>query len=73
MVQKLIYSIPLFGWMLKSASLGDTAEKVFFIFNLLAFWAIAIYFFGYPAIILPALGIVGCYMLVLALLTSGDV
>lgn len=52
---RVIYRIPVFGWLLRDAVEGDALSKAFFAFNMLVIWALAIAFFGYPAVILPAL------------------
>lgn len=71
MLARMIYHVPVFGWMLKEAALGSTTAKILFIVNCLLIWLLAIAFFGYPAIILPALaGVLGMFV-VLILITMG--
>jgi hypothetical protein len=72
MLKKLVFAIPVFGWMLKSAWYGDMVEKLFFLANLLALWAFAIYLFGYPVLIIPVLALAGFYLVGLVILTAGD-
>lgn len=67
-----LFAIPVFGWLLRSAWHGDTREKVFFVVNLLLFWAIAILNFGYPALIVPAVAIAFAYIAFMVLFTAGD-
>lgn len=67
-----LFAIPLFGWLLRSAWYGDTREKVFFVVNLLLFWAIAILYFGYPALIVPAVALAFAYLAFLVAFTAGD-
>ncbi len=55
MMGKVIYRVPLFGWMLKEAIRGPTTAKVLFGVNLLMVWLLAILTFGIPGIIIPAL------------------
>jgi hypothetical protein len=70
-IAKMIYHVPVFGWMLKDAVKGPTTAKVLFIVNLLLLWLLAIVTFGYPAIILPALTAVPVMFVVLILITKG--
>lgn len=72
MLRNLVFAVPVFGWMLKSAWHGDTTEKVSFVGNLVAIWAFAMYFFGYPAFIVPALTIVALYLIGLVYMTASD-
>jgi len=71
MLARMIYHVPVFGWMLKEAVLGRTTAKILFIVNCLLIWLLAIAFFGYPAIILPALAGVLAMFVVLILITMG--
>ncbi len=71
MIAKMIYHVPVFGWMLKEAVSGSTTAKVLFIVNLLLIWLLAIITFGYPAIILPALAAVPTMFVLLILITKG--
>ena len=50
---------------------GDT-EKVMFFVNVVLLWASAIWFFGYPALIGPAVVAAGGILLLLVALTSSD-
>jgi hypothetical protein len=71
MFAKMIYHVPVFGWMLKEAVSGPTTAKVLFIVNLLLLWLLAILTFGYPAIILPALTAVPVMFVLLILIMKG--
>lgn len=71
MIARMIYHVPVFGWMLKEAVMGPTTAKVLFIVNLLLLWLLAIVTFGYPAIILPALTAVPVMFVMLILITKG--
>jgi len=71
MIARMIYRLPLFGWMLKEAVVGPTTAKVLFVLNLLLVWLLAILAFGYPAIILPALAAVPSMFVILILITKG--
>lgn len=71
MIARMIYHVPVFGWMLKEAVSGPTTAKVLFILNLLLIWLLAIVTFGYPAIILPALTAVPTMFVILIMITKG--
>ena len=71
MIARMIYHVPVFGWMLKEAVSGSTTAKVLFIVNLLLVWLLAILAFGYPAIIIPGLTAVPLMFVVLILITKG--
>jgi hypothetical protein len=71
MIARMIYHVPVFGWMLKEAVRGPTTAKALFIVNLLLLWLLAIVTFGYPAIILPALTAVPVMFVLLILITKG--
>ncbi|PYB70499.1 hypothetical protein DMY87_21570 [Rhizobium wuzhouense] len=68
---RMVYHVPVFGWMLKEAVAGSATTKVLFIVNLLLLWLLAIVTFGYPAIILPALSAVPTMFVLLILITKG--
>ena len=72
MLKNVLFAVPVFGWMLKSAWYGDMTEKLFFLANVLALWGFAIYVFGYGALIVPLLVIVAVYLVTLVILTAGD-
>lgn len=67
-MQSLIFNIPVFGWMLREAVEGTTTARVLFIVNCVLIWILAIAWFGYPAIIIPALAAVaGMFAILLVL------
>ncbi len=69
--KKAIYSFPVLGWLLKDAVKGGPTALLWFIFNIIAVWLIAIAYFGLPALIVPALVAVPVIFVVLILLTMG--
>lgn len=71
MLAQVIYRVPILGWMLKEAISGPTTAKVLFITNILMIWLLAILYFGYPAIILPALAAVPLMFVALIIITLG--
>ena len=70
-MSKVIYSVPVFGWMLREAVRGPAATKVLFLINCVLMWLLAVAFFGYPAIIIPALCLVPMMFTILILITNG--
>ena len=68
-MQAVIYNIPVFGWMLREAVQGTVTAKLLFIINCVLLWILAIAFFGFPAIILPALAAVACMFVILITLS----
>ena len=71
LVLRLLYAVPVLGWMLKEAVEGQAGAKTLFVVNCALIWILAIAIFGYPAIILPALTIVPTIFVVLILITKG--
>ncbi len=71
MVLKVVYAIPVIGWMLREAIEGPVTAKILFLVNLVMVWILAIIMFGYPAIILPALVLVPTMFTILILITNG--
>ncbi|GAB2184007.1 hypothetical protein LAB1_13160 [Roseibium sp. LAB1] len=58
LVLRLLLAVPILNLFLKEALYGAEDAKYWFIANLAMIWAVSIYAFGYPAIILPALTLV---------------
>ncbi|MGE6781705.1 hypothetical protein ACQKGL_04210 [Ensifer adhaerens] len=71
MIARLVYHVPVFGWMLKEAVQGSQTAKVLFLVNCALIWLLAILAFGYPAIIIPALTLVPVIFVLLILITTG--
>lgn len=71
MISRMIYKVPVVGWMLKAAVSGSTVARVLVILSLLLVWLLAVLAFGYPAIILPALAAVFVIFVILILITMG--
>jgi hypothetical protein len=67
--KKTIFNIPLLGWLLRDAVNGGPTAILWFIFNMVASWLVAIYYIGYPAIIIPALAAVPSMFVVIFLIT----
>ncbi|SDA74563.1 hypothetical protein [Sinorhizobium sp. NFACC03] len=71
MIARLVYNVPVFGWMLREAMQGSQTAKVLFVINCALIWLLAIVAFGYPAIIIPALVLVPVVFVLLILITMG--
>ncbi|MDP2122229.1 MAG: hypothetical protein Q8K28_20205 [Hoeflea sp.] len=61
--------IGLLGWR---AWRGGDTEKVMFVVNVILLWISAIWLFGYPALIGPAVVAAGGFLLFLVVMTSSD-
>ncbi|MEM5472482.1 hypothetical protein WNZ14_12155 [Hoeflea sp. AS60] len=61
--------IGFLGW---AAWRGSETEKVMFIVNIVFLWLSAIWFFGYPALIIPAVAAAISYLALLVVMTSAD-
>lgn len=68
---RLLFAVPVIGWMLKETVGGSETAKTLFVINCMLIWVMAIVFFGYPAIILPALALVPTVFVLLILITKG--
>jgi hypothetical protein len=56
---RILMLVPVFNLFLREAIHGSDEDRLWFAFNMAVLWLLAITAFGYPAIILPALGLVG--------------
>ncbi|MBC7283044.1 hypothetical protein [Hoeflea sp.] len=61
--------IGILGWR---AWHGSDTEKVMFVVNVILLWMSAIWLFGYPALIGPAVVAAGGFLLFLVVMTSSD-
>ncbi len=68
----IIYNIPVIGWMLRSAAKGDDSEKIFLLLNFVMIWAMAVIFWGLPAVIYPAVVLAIGFLIFLVIFTAGD-
>lgn len=70
-IVRYFYSIPLLGRLVQEAAHGPASTKVLFLINCVMVWLLAIFTFGYPAIIVPALCLVAIAFVLLILITRG--
>ena len=68
---RILFAIPIFGWLVKDALLGQDDAKIYFIVNCLVLWGVSIAFFGYPAAMIPALLAVPAMFIILIAITRG--
>lgn len=69
--ERMIYAVPVIGWMLKDVVHGAKDNIYYFLFSILALWGMAIFYFGYPALILPLLAVLPVVFTLLILITRG--
>lgn len=67
---RLLYAVPLLGWMLRDAAEGGEAALLWFIFNCVALLGLAIVIFGYPALIIAALAATAGMLTMLVLIAN---
>lgn len=71
LAQRLVFSIPVLGWMLKDVVYGDRDNIWYFLFSLASIWFFAIWFFGYAAFIIPVICVVPMVFVALVMITRG--
>lgn len=71
LIERLIYAIPILGWMLKDVVHGDSDNIWYFLATLFCLWVLSAMTWGYPGIIVPALIAVPLVFVGLVLLTRG--
>lgn len=69
--ERIVYSVPVIGWMLKDVIHGHKDNKWYFLAAVVSIWAMAILTFGYPAFFLPILAMVPVAFVALVLITRG--
>lgn len=62
--------IGFLGW---AAWHSGMTEKAMFVVNVVLLWISAIWFFGYPALIVPAVLAAAVYLALLVVMTSSDI
>ncbi len=70
-VEMLIYP-PIIAFLAWRARHGSEIEKTLFVVNLALLWGSAIWLFGYPALIIPAVGAAFAILTTIVVLTSAD-
>lgn len=55
---RILMLVPVFNLFLREAIHGTDNDRLWFAFNVVTIWLVAIVTFGYPAVIIPALCLV---------------
>lgn len=63
---------PIIAFLAWKARHGGDIEKVMFVVNLALLWGVAIWLFGYPALIIPAIFAAFAMLTTIVILTSAD-
>lgn len=71
LLQRIVFSIPVLGWMLKDVIHGDRDNIWYFLFTLMTVWILAMFTFGYPAFIIPVLAAVPVAFFMILLISLG--
>lgn len=69
---KLVYLVPVFGWLLREAVQGSDEDRTFFAINLALSGVLVAVLFGFQALFFIALASVPLVFLSILLLTTGD-
>lgn len=69
---RLIFAVPIIGWMLEDAMDGKPDAPFWFLFNFVAITAISVLLWGYAALIAVFLGATALMLLILMILTRGE-
>lgn len=71
LAQRILFSIPILGWMLKDVMYGDSDNIYYFLLAIVSLWGIAILQFGLLGLMIPALALVPVVFLTLIVITRG--
>ncbi|MEX0318380.1 MAG: hypothetical protein AB3N21_10535 [Ruegeria sp.] len=69
--QRLIFAVPLFGWMAREMAEGDADTWYYAAGALFSMWGCSILLFGVPGLYIPALAAVPVMFLLLILISRG--
>jgi hypothetical protein len=69
--ERMIYAIPLIGWMLKDVVYGEPDNIYYLLAGIVFLWIILGIVFGYPGIIIPALIFAPAILFGLVFITRG--
>ncbi len=69
--ERMIYAIPLIGWMIKDVVYGEPDNIYHFLAGIVFLWIILGLVFGYPGIIIPALFLTPLILFTLVLISRG--
>ena len=69
--QRIVFAIPVFGWVAKDITFGDRNNLWFAIIAFVSLWLSSALVFGLPGLYLPALALVPLIFLALIFITWG--
>lgn len=69
---RLLFAIPVLGWMIRDAFENGVAARRWFVFNCVALFSAAVAVIGYPVVIVTALIAVAVIFALLILMTAGQ-
>jgi hypothetical protein len=69
--QRILFKIPVLGWMLKDVMHGEDDNIYYFLLALVSLWGIAILQFGLLGLMIPALLLVPVVFVTLIVITRG--
>ncbi len=69
--QRIVFAIPVFGWVAKDITFGDRNNLWFAIIAFVSLWLSSALVFGLPGLYLPALAMVPLIFLALIFITWG--
>ena len=72
MLKTVLFAVPVFGWMLKSAWYGDRPREAVLSRQYPRRLGVRNLFIGYAALIVPLLLLAGLYLVGMVILTAGD-
>ncbi len=69
--QRLLFAIPLFGWMAKDAAHGEAEDWGYTALAIFSMWGCSALLFGLPGLYIPAVMMVPVMFLILILISRG--
>lgn len=69
--QRLLFAIPLFGWMARDAVNGKGEDWYYTAAAIVSMWGCSILLFGLPGLYIPAVLMVPVMFLILVLISRG--
>ena len=70
MLLRVLFSIPLIGWLIRDAIRGTDESRAWFLVNIALLWIWSGVLFGYPGVIIPALAAAGMMLVTLVAITA---
>ena len=71
LVERILYAVPLIGWMLKDVVHGDRDNIWYFLAAVGSLWIMAIMTYGFPALVLPMIVLVPAVFVLLLTISRG--